>query len=719
MNYYYNKYTAKTSNINKSNKSFKNYVLINPNQKVKNFSSNNKDIKNNSFNNNNKFINNNQYFQPNQYFNIFEKNQLNNNHNLIRNNTNKKHENLQAINFTNKNNFYNNNLYINNNLNQNSFRNFYQNYYSGLNYIYNFNIGYNNLNNNNNKPTTIYDYKRPSEKLRKGQNQLILERMQENYLKKMKNEEGKKMPKTSMNFFKKFPINNNNYKDKNSDNINKSNNINKSSNININSNIIERNNNNNLKSVKSANNNNNNNNKIKTSKSIIIESKDKENNNNNNKDFIKTITQNFFKNNNNIKRMSNVINNNSTDRLFNNNDNNKNKETKNIFESKLNHKISYKNNDDDIKIEDVSDKHNLFKFEQGKFTFNNFDNNRKTNLNNNDNENNKNDSTIFNNAKLKHCKSTPKLQTNYILNKVSSIFENPNNTNKENNNNENNINNEKKINENEETNYDSKFKTSSNFFKQSQNSNKTTEFDINNIINRVIENNKRAGAFKSTNFFNNLGKDFMNNHMRQTHNSFYNKNAKYNKFTGNDTNYTNDMLNNDNKLHSLNSLKINLINPLSWRKHEEIWANIQNFAVFNAEIEKYLLPPNDNDVLVSSYLKLFPNVLNFCSLNKINTSNNNNNDNYLFFYIDDKISNPKNEMKKWRDAYKRVILRWHPDKLYSFLNEVKIKDESIKNNLKKKSTVIINNMNTKFKNIIEILRKIKQRKDNSNNNDNE
>jgi hypothetical protein len=180
------------------------------------------------------------------------------------------------------------------------------------------------------------------------------------------------------------------------------------------------------------------------------------------------------------------------------------------------------------------------------------------------------------------------------------------------------------------------------------------------------------------------------------------------------------MLNNDNKLHSLNSLKINLINPLSWRKHEEIWANIQNFAVFNAEIEKYLLPPNDNDVLVSSYLKLFPNVLNFCSLNKINTSNNNNNnDNYLFFYIDDKISNPKNEMKKWRDAYKRVILRWHPDKLYSFLNDVKIKDENIKNSLKKKSTVIINNMNTKFKNIIEILRKIKQRKDNSNNYDNE
>ena len=710
MNYYYNKFVAKTSNVNNSNKYYKNYVLINPNQKVKNFSSNNKDIKNNnSFHYNNKsYNNNNQYFQPNQYFNIFEKNQINNKHNLIRNLTNKKHENLQSVNIMNKNNFKNNNFYINNNLNQNSFRNFYQNFYSGLNYIYNFNIGYNNIINNNNKPTTVYDYKRPSEKLKKGQNQLILERMQENYLKKIKNEEGKKMPKTSMNFFKKFPINNNNnHQYKNSD----INNINKSDNININANIIERNNNSNLKSIKSANYN-----KVKTNKSIVIESKNKENIDN--KDFIKTITQNFFNNNNNnIKRMSNIINNNSTDKLFNFNENNKNKETKNIFESKLNHKISY-NNDDDIKIEDVSDKNNLFKFEQGKFTYNNFD--KQTN---NNNENNKNDSTI-NNNKLKHCKSMPKLQTNYILNKVSSIFENPN-INKENNDNKNNINNENKTKENKETNYDSKFKTSSNFFKQSQNSNsnKTTEFDINNIINRVIENNKRAGAFKSTNFFNNIGKDFMNNHMRQTHSSFYNKNSKYNnynKFTGSDTNYTNDMLNNDNKFHSLNSLKINLINPLSWRKHEEIWANIQNLAVYNVELEKYLIPPNDNDVLISSYLKLFPNVLNFCSLNKINTNNNNDNNNdknYLFFYIDDKISNPKNEMKKWRDAYKRVILRWHPDKLYSFLNDIKIKDENIKNNLKKKSTVIINNMNTKFKNIIEILRKIKQRKDNNTDND--
>ncbi len=78
--------------------------------------------------------------------------------------------------------------------------------------------------------------------------------------------------------------------------------------------------------------------------------------------------------------------------------------------------------------------------------------------------------------------------------------------------------------------------------------------------------------------------------------------------------------------------------------------------------------------------------------------------------IDDNILNPKKEMKKWKMAYKRVIFRWHPDKLHPILNEVKLRDENIKNNLIKKSTVIINNMNNLFKNINEILVKIMKNK---------
>ena len=76
----------------------------------------------------------------------------------------------------------------------------------------------------------------------------------------------------------------------------------------------------------------------------------------------------------------------------------------------------------------------------------------------------------------------------------------------------------------------------------------------------------------------------------------------------------------------------------------------------------------------------------------------NSNIEYLSFNIDDNINNPKLGMKKWKNAYKRLILRWHPDKLYSFISEIKLKDENIGNILRKKYTLIINNMNSLFKN---------------------
>ena len=103
-------------------------------------------------------------------------------------------------------------------------------------------------------------------------------------------------------------------------------------------------------------------------------------------------------------------------------------------------------------------------------------------------------------------------------------------------------------------------------------------------------------------------------------------------------------------------------------------------------------------------------------MNSISTSKKkNSNTEYLSFNIDDNINNPKLEMKKWKDAYKRLILRWHPDKLYSFISEIKLKDENIGNILRKKSTLIINNMNSLYKNILEILRKILKKKDQKDN----
>ena len=200
----------------------------------------------------------------------------------------------------------------------------------------------------------------------------------------------------------------------------------------------------------------------------------------------------------------------------------------------------------------------------------------------------------------------------------------------------------------------------------------------------------------------------MNNRMRSTQTNFFS--AKENKggnFTGTkDSNFTKAQAN-GGRYYKPNSLKLSLINPLAWRKHEEIWGNLLSLKLGLNDLEKYLHPPNDTDVLISSYLKMNPRIINFCPLQKINTSKTNNeNNNFISFMIDDNIQNPKQEIKKWKEAYKRVIFRWHPDKLFANLEEINFKNEQQKIELKKKSTQIINNMNSLYKNIIETLNKI-------------
>ena len=265
-----------------------------------------------------------------------------------------------------------------------------------------------------------------------------------------------------------------------------------------------------------------------------------------------------------------------------------------------------------------------------------------------------------------------------------------------------------------------KFQTSSNFFKFKINlnnfkkkENKKYTFDINNIIYNVIENNKKAAEFKSSNYFNKLGTDYMNFHMKTINYNSSNSQKKYHNYNINNNNNNNNINFDNNKRTTFNSIKIILTNPLEWKKHEEIWKNILNLSFISMEIEKYLIPPNENEVLISTYLKLNSKLLNFVSYEK------KNNNYYLYFYIDDNIKNPKLEMKKWKDAYKEVLLRWHPDKLSAFLKEIVLKNDEIKKILKKKSTMIINNMNNKFKYIIEILRKIYNYQNiKNNNNDN-
>ena len=289
------------------------------------------------------------------------------------------------------------------------------------------------------------------------------------------------------------------------------------------------------------------------------------------------------------------------------------------------------------------------------------------------------------NKSLNHCESYNQIfskpkedgeKIEIVSKKNHKIFSNIIDSSKnENNNNQN------------ENNY---YKSSSYFYIPKPNIN------MNKIIKKVIDENKKANLFRTLNYFDDIGKNLAD-HLKTRKNYYINKNE-------NSKDYFKDNKTEKKEAKTLNSLKIIILSPFEWKKHEEIWSNILQLSNFSKELHKYILPPNDNDVIISLYLKLFPKVLNFCSVNKKLNGTNKEKD-FISFYIDDNIANPKNEIKKWKMTYKKVIFRWHPDKLNAILNEVNL-DENIKNILFKKSTIIINNMNNIFKSILEILNKI-------------
>jgi len=74
--------------------------------------------------------------------------------------------------------------------------------------------------------------------------------------------------------------------------------------------------------------------------------------------------------------------------------------------------------------------------------------------------------------------------------------------------------------------------------------------------------------------------------------------------------------------------------------------------------------------------------------------------------INDKIHNPKHEIKKWKDVYKIAIKRWHPDKLIPLLSDIDIHDDIKNNIILKKCGSILNNINQSINTIIDILKKV-------------
>ena len=235
------------------------------------------------------------------------------------------------------------------------------------------------------------------------------------------------------------------------------------------------------------------------------------------------------------------------------------------------------------------------------------------------------------------------------------------------------------------------FKTSTYFFSPKfKKKYENNSVNIKEIINSAIENNIKLGQATMTSGFFNIGKDYINNKSRNTQQNFfssgYNKNKEQKKEEINKEN---------NKELKFNYLNLFLFDFNSWEIHENIWENITKNLKENNEI--YILPPNNEDILVSNYIKTFSkkHEINFIKENIVNININ-----------DDNIKNPRNEIKKWKKVYKNSILRWHPDKLFPLLTELNVIDENIIKDLQRRSTIIINNINNMYQSIMETLNKI-------------
>jgi len=214
--------------------------------------------------------------------------------------------------------------------------------------------------------------------------------------------------------------------------------------------------------------------------------------------------------------------------------------------------------------------------------------------------------------------------------------------------------------------------------KNENTSKKIEDINFANVLKRVLENNKREASVRDRVLFSSYPKSYLNlnQNTQKTQSNFFLGDYQTNRHS-------------ESAYKSyLNSLEFRLKAIPLWKKHEEIWVNSLSLGfIISPDLEKYLLPPNEFDVLLSSY----------CKLNNIYVEK---------ITINDSIKNPYEEIKKWKNAYKKAVMRWHPDKLFPLMDKLKLKDESKKYILKKKSGHIMNNMYKMMQSILEILRKI-------------
>lgn len=289
------------------------------------------------------------------------------------------------------------------------------------------------------------------------------------------------------------------------------------------------------------------------------------------------------------------------------------------------------------------------------------------------------------------------------------------NTTKTNNNNDNN--NETRI-ENPDFNFKSssllsetETKNENQLNKKQEFPNNSTKFNIKNINNtniddifkRIMNNNQKEAEARSTSRIMNSS-SYQNKvyKQRSTSNKFFsstNSGFIYEKPYNNEQSYM-PFINKQNSKGSI-VLSLDKNDLYHWRKHEDIWKSLSSSSfslenlIKNETHLKYLLPANDSDILLSLYIYTY--------------IDNKNKDSNSYIINEDKVEieadsiDASNEVKKWKAVYKKLLIRWHPDKLIPFLKRINIDEEMIMK-IEKRSFSIMNGVNSLFRIVLERLK---------------
>lgn len=220
---------------------------------------------------------------------------------------------------------------------------------------------------------------------------------------------------------------------------------------------------------------------------------------------------------------------------------------------------------------------------------------------------------------------------------------------------------------------------------------------MNKILKKIIEKNKKLADSKEKEWSFEMGND-SDTHVLKSNMNFHSPQSI--------TPYS--FLDQSNLSKSMIHLELKLNNIQDWNKHEEIWENISLINELSPELETYLMPPNNKDSLLSSYYKIYSMINNINSYSSFHRGTNVHCHNLtsVSIIINEYIKCPFSEIKKWKNAYQRVISRWNSDTLLEILNEIKFDNELKRIIIEKKAEVIVSNSNIVYNQIMEVLKKV-------------